>query len=139
METYKITKGKWSCLKNFPNFNDAEAFAASLGQGYVVSVSDVKIIEDDTVSKIEDAIKFGNSLIILFRVDNVQYEKDNNITITTTESFDLMNKFASIISLCSVGAIKEVQAVLPSITIDTIFTQVRKDKYQDLIDNYLQN
>ena len=137
MNTYKISKGSWSEYKNFESLEAAQSYASGLGQGYTVALSDEKIEDEDASARVQSQFDFGISLIKLFRVDNAQYEKDNDTIITPSETFDLMSKFGSVISLCQVGAIKEVASLLTSLEPDDIFTQERKDKYQTLINNYL--
>jgi len=137
MNTYKISKGSWSEYKNFESLEAAQSYASGLGQGYTVALSDEKIEDEDASARVQSQFDFGISLIKLFRVDNAQYEKDNDTIITPSETLTLMSKFGSVISLCQVGAIKEVAEFLPSLEVDVIFTQERKDKYQTLINNYL--
>jgi len=139
METYNIKKGNWSILKNFASLADAQTFADSLGVGYTATLApeNEQIQELGNADKVSQDLEFGISLIKLFRTDNADYEKANNITITVPESIALMQKFQSLIGFCQVGAISEAYALLPSIEVDAIFTQERKDKYLSTIQNYL--
>jgi len=139
MQTYNITNGVARYLKNFASLADAQSFADGLGVGYTATLAEPseQIQEQSNSDKVEQDTAFGSSLIKLFRTDNAQYEQDNNVQITVQESLQLMGKFQSLIGLCQVGAVAEAFALLPSIEIDAIFTQERKDKYLELIQNYL--
>lgn len=139
MQTYSITNGKIIYTIDFASLADAQSFADGLGVGYTVLLASTneQTQELSNVEKVNQDTDFGISLIKLFRSDNAQYEQDNNVSITVTESLTLMGKFQSLIGLCQVGAIAEAYAILPSIEIDTIFTQERKDKYLTTMQNYL--
>ena len=137
--TYRILKNDGFFLKNFASLEDAQTFADSLGIGYTATLApeNEQIQDSSNADKVSQDLDFGISLIKLFRTDNADYEKANNVTITVPESIALMQKFQSLIGFCQVGAISEAYALLPSIEIDAIFTQERKDKYLSTIQNYL--
>jgi len=139
MKTYRIVKNNWFTFQNFASLADAQAFADGLGAGYTATLAppSEQIQEVSSADKVSQDLDFGISLIKLFRTDNADYEKANNVQITVPESIALMEKFQGLIGLCQVGAIAEAYAILPGIVIDTIFTQERKDKYLATLQNYL--
>ena len=139
MKTYRILKEDGFFLKNFASPELAQAYADGLGEGYtaILASENEQIQETSNADKVNQDLDFGISLIKLFRTDNADYEKANNVTITVAESVALMQKFQGLIGFCQVGAIAEAYAILPTIVIDSIFTQERKDKYLTTIQNYL--
>ena len=88
-------------------------------------------IADDTL--LSD-ITFGQSLIKTFLQDNRKIQG-----ITESQSIQLLQKFQVIRSFCEVGDIKSVNSLLPTLEIDSVFTQERKDKYILLVQNYLNS
>ena len=139
MKTYRILKEDGFFLKNFASPELAQAYADGLGEEYtaILASENEQIQETSNADKVNQDLDFGISLIKLFRTDNADYEKANNVTITVAESVALMQKFQGLIGFCQVGAIAEAYAILPTIVIDSIFTQERKDKYLTTLQNYL--
>lgn len=78
-------------------------------------------------------LDFGKILINTFLIDN----RFTNPPITPTQSLELLQKFQVVSALCDKGDIKSVSAIFPSIEIDAIYTQERKDKYVVMITTHL--
>lgn len=87
----------------------------------------------NSFDKLKADKEFCSNLIDLFLVDN----RDFPIAFTPKISMQMMQKFAPIKSLGEVGDIKSVRAILMSTTIDSVFTQERKDKYVLMCNQFL--
>jgi hypothetical protein len=48
-----------------------------------------------------------------------------------------MAKFQTVLGFAQVGAVLSIEAHLPTIPTDEVFTQARKDKYMQMITDYL--
>ena len=146
MQTYRITTVNWEGYKDFESPEAAEAHAISLGfETYTV---EPVTLDAETMSlvldeEIDRRFAFGQYLLKLFIKDNRVYELDNNTSITPQQSGVLTQKLQVVMAYAGVGAIADIAAILPSIPVDIatdpIFTQERKDKYQLIISEYLQN
>lgn len=136
MKTYKIYKDNWACFKNFNSTEDAQIYANELGQGYTVIIADPQ--DQIHVLTLEQRlpldIQFGNQLINQFLLDNREIGY-----ISIQDSITLLNKFNDIEKLSRLGAIKDVLLLMQNVVTDNIFTQVRKDKYLQMINNYLNS
>tara|TARA_R100001460_G_scaffold108066_1_gene158147 strand:+ start:4429 stop:4833 length:405 start_codon:yes stop_codon:yes gene_type:complete len=130
MNYYKISKDNWSCTKEFATLEDAQAFADSLGEGYTVEylapVPEITIEERYMMDK-----QFCDELISTFVLDN------RNIGTTSEQNDALMSKFQLVLGFAQVGAVLDINAHLPSIPTDDVYTQERKDKYMQMITQYL--
>jgi len=136
MMTYKISKDFWSVYKNFNSLQDAEQYANTLGQGYTTELAapQYQIQPPTPQQKLDNDIIFGNQLIVEFLVDNRLITP----AVDEQESIQLLNQFNSIERLAKLGDIKSVKVLLEQTQTDVrIFTQDRKDKYLNLINNYL--
>jgi hypothetical protein len=136
MKTYKIYKDFWACFKNFNSLEDAQIYADNLGLGYIAELA---LPEDQipvltSLQKLPLDIDFGNQLINTFLEDNRNYGY-----ISIQDSITLLNKFNDIEKLCRLGSIKDVQTLMQNVIVDNIFTQERKDKYLQMITNYLNS
>jgi hypothetical protein len=130
MNYYKISKDLWSCTKRFDTLEEAQAFADSLGTGYTVELVG-PYVPPTIAEKLSMDMQFCQELITTFVYDNREMET------TQAQNDALMVKFQSILSFAQVGAVLSIEAHLPSITTDEVFTQARKDKYTQMIINYL--
>jgi len=74
---------------------------------------------------------FCQNLISEFLTDN------RSVGTTQEQRNTLMTKFQTILQFAQVGDIATINATLPGIATDEIFTQVRKDKYMSMIVDYL--
>jgi len=93
-------------------------------------------VEDEPITseiELENDKVFGIKLLDTFLTDN----RDLVIAFTPEISLGLLQKFAPIKALAEVGDIKTTKAMLISTTIDTIFTQERKDKYIQMCNDHL--
>lgn len=130
MNYYKISKDNWSVVQKYENIEQAEVFAQSLGEGYSVEyVGEVKPITIEQRYEMDKA--FCNDLISTFVLDN------RNIGTTPAQNDALMSKFQLVLGFAQVGAVKDIDAHLPSIPIDEVYTQERKDKYLQMLADYL--
>ena len=100
--------------------------------GTIINEEVVSIIFD-VPNAVEKCFEFGDALKKLFIEDNW----NTTVTFTGEMSIILTQKFSGVISLCIVGDIKTIKVLLPTIPTDAIFTQERKDKYQNLIDAFV--
>jgi hypothetical protein len=76
---------------------------------------------------------FGKLLVYEFLLDN----RLMPAAITPQDSLQLLSKFNVVAALCDKGDIKSVNALLPGIVIDNLFTQERKDKYIAMVTDHL--
>ena len=135
MKTYRIYKNLDSIFHNFNSLEEAQQWVLENYDNTwsVVLASDNQQITPITPeNRLPFDIDFGNELINLFLLDNRQYGY-----ISVEDSIALLSKFSDIEKLCKLGAIRDVQLLMQSITVDLIFTQERKDKYMSMINEYL--
>mgnify|MGYP005997063033 CR=1 FL=1 len=130
MDYYKISKDYWSTIRKFENINTAQTFADSLGEGYTAEYHSTY-----TPPSIQDRLimdmQFGQQLVFSF-------VEDNRIIGTTQEQNDaILVKFRDILAFAQTGAINSINVHLPNITTDVVFTQERKDKYIQMVTDYL--
>jgi len=135
MKTYRIYKNLDSIFHNFNSLEEAQQWVL---ENYDNTWSVVLAGDNEQITPITPEnrlpfdIDFGNELINLFLLDNRQYGY-----ISVEDSIALLSKFSDIEKLCKLGAIRDVQLLMQSITVDLIFTQERKDKYMSMINEYL--
>ena len=130
MDYYKISKGNWSVTEKYNTEADAQAVADSLGTGYTVEYL-YPYVPPTPEERLGPDQDFCNQLITIFL-------QDNRIAGVTAEQGEaLMAKFSTTLSFAQVGAITSVDYHIKNMTIDDVFTQERKDKYLNLIQNYL--
>tara|TARA_R100001463_G_scaffold6570_9_gene21383 strand:- start:879 stop:1280 length:402 start_codon:yes stop_codon:yes gene_type:complete len=130
MNLYKIYKNNWYCNKPFETIEKAQQYANSLGDGYNVEYispyTPISIGERQSMDLV-----FCNDLINTFVYDNRQ------VQTTTEQKAALMAKFQNLLLFAQVGDVKTISAELPTIPIDEIYTQARKDKYIQMVNDYL--
>ena len=130
MNYYKIYKDNWSCTKEFATEEDAQAFADTLGDGYSVEyIGPVQPISVD--ERLSMDIEFCLQLIQTFLLDN------RNAGVTVEQGEALMSKFVNVLQFAQTGAVGSVNDLLSGIAVDDVFTQERKDKYLQMISDYL--
>jgi hypothetical protein len=134
MQTYKIFNSTTDYYKNFASLQDAQTFADSLGEGYTATLAppNEQIPALTPAEIVQMNVEFGNSLVTMFMVDNAEIG-----VIPESESLALLAKFQQVLPLAQLGSIKVVSELLPTLTTDAYFTQTRKDKYINLIAQYL--
>jgi hypothetical protein len=94
-------------------------------------------IEEDVYTalfeKTKRDISFGVELLTTFLADN----RVTPEVFSTAVNLALLQKFASSKSFAEVGDIKTCKTLLENTEIDSIFTQLRKDKYVQMCTDYL--
>lgn len=139
MKTYKAYKDLISYFKNFNSLEDAELyFYEKLDNTYTIILApDNEQISDfnpTSEQRLPIDIDFGNQLINQFLLDNREMGY-----ISIQDSIILLNKFNDIEKLSRLGAIKDVKILMQNVIVDNIFTQERKDKYIQMISDYLNS
>ena len=130
MDYYTISKDYWSTIQKFATLEDAQIFADNLGSGYNVEYYG-PYVPLTIEQRLESDMNFGFELVKTF-------VQDNREVGTTQEQNDaLLTKFRDVLAFAQTGAVESIQAHLPSIAIDEIFTQERKDKYIAMVNDYL--
>ena len=130
MDYYKIYKDQWSLIKQFATLEDAQAFADTLGTGYTAEF--YKAYTPPTIQqRLNMDLDFGSHLVYIFVEDN------RVMDITPEQSEAVLQKFRDILAFAQTGAITSIDNYLPLIPTDDVFTQQRKDKYVQMITDYL--
>lgn len=130
MDYYKIYKDQWSLIKQFATLEDAQAFADTLGTGYTAEF--YKAYTPPTIQqRLDMDLDFGSHLVYIFVEDN------RVMDITPEQSEAVLQKFRDILAFAQTGAITSIDNYLPLIPTDDVFTQQRKDKYVQMITDYL--
>ena len=130
MDYYKIYKDQWSLIKKFATLEDAQAFADTLGTGYTAEF--YKAYTPPTIQqRLDMDLDFGSHIIYIFVEDN------RVMDITPEQSETVLQKFRDILAFAQTGAITSIDNYLPLIPTDDVFTQQRKDKYVQMITDYL--
>lgn len=130
MNYYKISKANWSVVQEYATIEEAQAFADSLGEGYTAEYIGA-VVPISIEQRYEMDKNFCDNLISTFVLDN------RNIGTTPAENDMLMGKFQLVLGFAQVGAVKDIDAHLPSIPTDEVYTEERKDKYIQMITDYL--
>jgi len=130
MNDYKIHKEGYSVIKKFSTLSDAQTFANTLGEGYTVELYR-EYVPPTLRERLLMDMEFGRNLIYVFVEDNRAME------ITTVQSEKMLVKFRDILAFAQIGAILSIYTHLPNIAIDDVFTQERKDKYEQMISYYM--
>ena len=130
MNYYKISKDDWATIIKYATIEEAQAYADSLGEGYEVEYMGA-VVPISIEQRYEMDKNFCDNLISTFVLDN------RNIGTTPAENDALMSKFQLVLGFAQVGAVKDINAHLPSIPTDEIYTEERKDKYIQMITVYL--
>ena len=130
MNYYKITKGTYSVLKRFDTLEEAQDFADTLGDGYTAEFY-APYVPLTLQERLDSDLEFGQHLIYVFVEDNRIME------ITSEQSEEVLVKFRDILAFAQTGAVTSIQTYLPLIPVDDVFTQERKDKYIQMISDYL--
>ena len=130
MNYYKIIKGLYSVIKRFDTLEEAQAFADTLGDGYTAEFY-APYVPITLQERLNSDLQFGQQLIYVFVEDNRIME------ITSEQSEQVLVKFRDILAFAQTGAVTSIQTYLPLIPVDDVFTQERKDKYIQMISDYL--
>jgi len=130
MNYYKIIKGTYSVIKRFDTLEQAQAFADTLGDGYTAEFY-APYAPITLQERLNLDLQFGQELIYVFVEDN------RIMAITSAQSEATLVKFRDILAFAQTGAITSIATYMPAIPIDDVFTQERKDKYIQMISDYL--
>lgn len=130
MNYYKIFKDLWSCIKKFDSLDAAQAFADTLGEGYTAEYY-APYTPPTLQERLTMDLQFGQDLVYVFVEDN------RIMDITPAQSEAVLVKFRDILAFAQTGAITSINTYLPAIPVDEVFTQERKDKYMQMISDYL--
>ena len=130
MNYYKISKHDWATVVKFENIEAAEAYAATLGEGYTVEYVG-PVVPISLEERLDLDLQFGNQLIYVFVEDN------RKMVITPQQSEEVLVKFRDILGFAQTGAITSINAYLPLIATDEIYTEERKQKYIQMLADYL--
>lgn len=131
MDYYKIYKEGFELVNLYESLEAAQAVADSLpNQPY-----QVEFYAPYTPMTIQERLNldmsFGQDLVFVF-------VEDNRIMGTTQEQNDaILVKFRDILAFAQTGAIESINVHLPNIPVDEVFTQERKDKYIQMVTDYL--
>ena len=130
MDYYKISKDYWEVIKKFESLDAAQTFADSLGEGYTAEYY-APYTPPTLQERLSMDMAFGQQLVYVF-------VEDNRIMGTTQEQNDaILVKFRDILAFAQTGAIESISVHLPNIPTDEVFTQERKDKYIQMVTDYL--
>ena len=130
MNYYKTSKDLWSTIQKFESLDAAQAFADSLGQGYTAEYY-APYTPPTLQERLTMDLQFGQDLVYVFVEDN------RIMDITPAQSEAVLVKFRDILAFAQTGAITSINTYLPAIPVDEVFTQERKDKYIQMITDYL--
>ena len=132
MNIYKITNNVRTFEYKASTLEEAQIFANNYGDGYTASF--YKEYIKDQKAQLKEDIYFGNDLINEFLLDN----RNISPSVTTEESIQLSTALSDLEKLARLGDIKTVQLLVNNLTTDErLITQERKDKYIQMILNYL--
>jgi len=130
MDYYKISKELWSVVNLYESLEAAQTFADSLGEGYTAEY--YAPYNPPTIQeRLTMDMEFGQQLVYVFVEDN------RIMDITSAQSEAVLQKFRDILAFAQTGAITSIATYLPAIPVDEVFTQERKDKYIQMITDYL--
>lgn len=130
MNYYKIFNNITSIVKRFDTQAQADAFAASLGDGYAAEFIE-PYTPPGTAEKIQQDIDFCTQLTDRFLKEN------RDAGITEAQSIELLAQFKDIMSMAQVGAVPSVYSLLQGVTVGEIYTQERKDRDLQDLQNYI--
>ena len=131
MDYYKIYKEGFELVNLYESLEAAQAVADSLpDQPYQVEFY-APYVPMTIQERLNLDMSFGQDLVFVF-------VEDNRIMGTTQEQNDaILVKFRDILAFAQTGAVESINAHLPSIPVDEVFTQERKDKYMAMVTDYL--
>jgi len=131
MNYYKIFKEGFELVNLYESLEAAQAVADSLpDQPYQVEFY-APYVPMTIQERLNLDMSFGQDLVFVF-------VEDNRIMGTTQEQNDaILVKFRDILAFAQTGAIESINTHLPSIPVDEVFTQERKDKYMAMVTDYL--
>ena len=142
MQTYKATNDTNSYLKNFVDLAAAQNYYLPiLGDKYTITLANAneQIPVKPARQKIKERKAFGASLEDEFLYDNAVIFATRGTPVTKTEARILKNKCKDAWDMAKVGSLEICIEELQGITLDTILTQERIDKYIASIQSFIIN
>jgi hypothetical protein len=139
MLTYKTTVSGILYRKNFASLELAEAyFEGVFGVGISVKLADPneQIPDPTPEQRLQKNLDFGQTLKKTFLQDNVDIIIARGYNFTESETSAMDAKFQYFFRLAEYGSIPQIAGLLPSIEVDALFTQARKDKYTQMINDF---
>ena len=130
MDYYKIYKDTFSVINRFESLQAAQQQADTMGEGYTAEFY-APYTPPTIQERLTMDLEFGQDLVYIFVEDN------RIMNITPAQSEAVLQKFRDILAFAQTGAITSINTYLPAIPVDEVFTQERKDKYIEMITNYL--
>jgi len=130
MDYYKIYKDTFSVINRFESLQAAQQQADTMGEGYTAEFY-APYIPPTIQERLTMDMEFGQELVYIFVEDN------RIMDITPAQSEAVLQKFRDILAFAQTGAITSINTYLPAIPVDEVFTQERKDKYIQMITDYL--
>lgn len=129
MNSYKFTRLGGAFYIDFSSFEEALAFALLLEPMTVEQTPESPSL---SISEKLESDKY----FCLYLLD--RFTKENREAgITDAEAQTLLLKFKDVLSMAQVGAVPSVYSLLQNISIDSIYTQTRKDKDLSDIEKYI--
>lgn len=132
MDYYKISKDNFFVTQKYNTEAEAQAVADGLGTGYTVTYL-YPYVPPTPEERLGMDQSFCSNLINIFLQDN------REAGVTAEQGEALMTKFSTTLSFAQVGAVTSVDYHIKNMVVDSVFTQERKDKYIQLISDYLSN
>jgi hypothetical protein len=137
MACYKIEKLGIVRYLNFVDLTSAQAYADSLGTGYVASLQDVQDYPPINISEEDKAVQ--DKYFLLGLVSNFVVENRESGTLTLAQDLALLSAFNNIKQLAEVGAVDATRELLIGLTglpIAGVYTELRREKDILRIDSY---
>lgn len=131
MNSYKFTRSGGSFYMDFSSFEEANSFSLLLEPMIVEQMANSPSLSIS--QKLESDKNFCLYLLDRFTKEN------REAGITEEEAQNLLIKFKEVLSMAQVGAVPSVYSLLQNIVIDSIYTQIRKDKDLSDIQNYINS
>lgn len=129
MNVYKIKFGNTSIL-----FTGTDVQASELAEENSGTYTFYKESEDSTAAvKLDSQIEFGILLWKEFLIDN----RKSSLSIDIQTSIELDNQFSLIERCCFRGDLKTLEYLILQIPVNgVVFTQNRKDKYYNMLQDF---
>ena len=134
MPNYKATRKTHYKIYVAANITEAQQIADAFGTGWTVEETNEPVPTITGSERVQMGLDFGNELKVTFLNDN---QSSPLYPFTEAQNNALMSKFQAVLSFAQVCSILQISEMLPSIVIDEIFTQARKDNYIAMCANFL--
>ncbi len=137
MACYKIEKLGIKRYLNFVDLTSAQAYADSLGAGFVASLQDVEDYPPISITAEDKAVQ--DKYFLLGLVSNFVVENRASGTLTLAQDLALLSAFNDIKQLAEVGAVdatRELLNAMAGLPIAGVYTELRRGKDLLKIDSY---